>query len=208
MDSTSTNSGAYVEAELHVIRKIMQDSRRTIIDNGLHYIFWGVLVTVALILNYLMIIYSYSVNEAGLMWFVLMVSGAVADYFIERRREKARKVKTFAGKVLGSLWGASGLCMFLFGFIGVITKAYNPYFICPIIAVVLGMTYFISGVIQQTNWLRYLTVGWWGGAVYMFLLPGRQTMLVFASMMLLFQVLPGIILYKKWKKEENRGFEV
>lgn len=202
MDS-DINNNSHIESELHVISRIMQDSRNVIIDNGVHYIFWGVLVTCALLINYAMVMLSYSVQQAGMMWFVMMTAGAITDYFIVRRRERQRKVSTFAGKVLSSLWAAAGFCMFMFGFIGVITGAYNALYICPIISVVLGMTYYISGVIQQIKWMQFLTAGWWLGALYMFAFPTRHTLLLFAIMLILFQVTPGIILYRQWKKEKT-----
>lgn len=198
--TTENHTQTNPETELMIIRKIMEDSRNIIIDNGIHYIFWGVLVTSALILNYIIIIFRFYPEYIGLMWFILMVSGAIADGLIERRNEKKRKVNTFAGKLLGTLWSASGLCMFIFGFIGVITGSYSPFIISPIISVVLGAAYFISGAIQQVKWIQALLAGWWGGALYMFMFPGRETLLIFAVMVITFQVVPGIVLYRKWKK--------
>ncbi|MEO6693561.1 MAG: hypothetical protein ABIO41_00005, partial [Ignavibacteria bacterium] len=126
------------QTELSVIKKIMEDSRRLNIDNGIHYIFWGILVTVSLIVNYIMLLNGTSGKYIGIMWMVLMSLGAITDAFIGRKQEKKSKVKTFAGKMLGSLWFASGISMFMFGFIGTMSKAYNPVFISPIIATSLG----------------------------------------------------------------------
>ena len=61
------------ELELSVIKKIMEDSRNVVLDNGIHYIFWGVIVTSALIINYVMLLTRTSMNYIGLMWFVLMI---------------------------------------------------------------------------------------------------------------------------------------
>ena len=65
------------EAELTVIKKIMEDSRRINIDNGIHYIFWGILVTFALLINSILLITKTNVNYIGLIWFILMISGAI-----------------------------------------------------------------------------------------------------------------------------------
>lgn len=199
MDITKTDlTGA--EAELSVIKKIMEDSRNIVADNGWHYIFWGVSVTCALIANYIMALTNVRMNYQGMMWFFLMVSTWIAEGIIERKRAKRRKARTFAGKLLGSLWFAAGISMFMFGFIGTITHAYNAIFICPIISTMLGATYIISGAIQQVRWLQLLSIGWWGGAIYTFLFPSVHTLLIFAIMMICFQVVPGIILYLKWKR--------
>ena len=200
METKQTDS-KQAELELSVIKKIMEDSRTVAINNGWHYIFWGIVVSFALIANYIMALMKVSMNYQGMMWFVLMISAAIAASIYERFADKKRKVRTFAGKLLGSLWFAGGIAMFMFGFMGTISGAYNPVFICPIISTVLGVTYFTSGAIQQIKWLQRLSFGWWAGAILTFLYPGIHTLLIFALMMICFQVLPGIILNRKWKKE-------
>jgi hypothetical protein len=189
------------ELELSVIKKIMEDSRRVVCDNGIHYIFWGVLVTIAVLANYVMALMNVSINYMGLMWMILMTGGAITGVLIEKREHKKRVVRTFAGKLLGTLWSASGVAMFMFGFLGVAAKAYDSIFICPIIATVLGVSFFTSGAIQQNKWFQSLAYGWWAGAVVMFIFPTVHTLLIFGIMMIGLQTIPGIILFKRYKKE-------
>ena len=193
------------ETELAVIKQMMADSRRIVADNGWHYIFWGVVVTAALIANYIMVLQHVPMNYAGLMWFAAMISAWIIGSIVGRRSAKKSRVKTFAGKLLNSLWAASGISMFMLGFVGTISGAYNPIYICSLISIVLGVAYYTSGEIQQIRWLKMLSLGWWAGAVFTFAFPGVHTLLIFAVMMICFQVIPGIILYKKWKNEISSG---
>lgn len=188
-------------SELSVIRKIMEDSRKLNVDNGIHYIFWGVLVTLALLINYFMLLTKTAVSYIGFVWLVLMLLGVIIDVIIGKRQYQKSKVDTFAGKLLASLWLASGISMFVFGFIGTITKAYNPVFICPIISTSLGISYFTSGAIQRINWLRNISMGWWIGGIFLFIFPSIHTLLIFALMLIFFQIIPGIILNKKSRQE-------
>ena len=189
------------ELELSLIKKMMEDSRRLNIDNGIHYIFWGILVTIALLINYTMLLLKVPGNYIGLAWFILMLSGALIDGIIGRRQSKSSKVTTFTSRIMGSLWFASGIAMFMYGFLGTITKAYNPVFICPIISTSLGISYFTSGSIQQIKWLQNISFGWWAGAAIMFIFPSVHTLLIFAIMMISLQVIPGLILNKKSKQD-------
>ena len=189
------------ELELSLIKKMMEDSRRLNIDNGIHYIFWGILVTIALLINYAMVLLKVPGNYIGLAWFILMLSGALIDGIIGRRQSKSSKVTTFTSRIMGSLWFASGIAMFMYGFLGTITKAYNPVFICPIISTSLGISYFTSGAIQQIKWLQNISFGWWAGAAFMFIFPSVHTLLIFAVMMICLQVIPGLILNKKSKQD-------
>jgi MFS family permease len=188
------------ETELSVIKKIMEDSRNIIADNGWHYIFWGIVVTCALLANYFMILARISDQYYGMLWFFTMTFAWITEVIIEKRIRRKRREKTFAGKLISSLWTVSGISMFIYGFAGTVSGAYHPSFISPIISTMLGVTYIISGAIQQAKWLQLLSIGWWGGAVYLFLFPSINTLLIFAIMMLCLQVLPGIILHSKWKR--------
>ena len=104
------------ELELSLIKKMMEDTRKMNIDNGIHYIFWGILVAVALFLNYLIIKLNFYPKYAGFVWLVLMVSGAIADIFIGKYQSKRSSVSTYAGRLMSSLWLASGVAMFIYGF--------------------------------------------------------------------------------------------
>ena len=189
------------EEEISVIKKIMEDSKKAIVYNGWHYIYWGAIVTAALITNYLMVLNRVSVNSQGMLWFISMTAAAILEGIIERRRDKQIKVKTFAGKLLNTLWSASGICMFILGFAGTISGAYNAIMIFPLISIVLGSAYLISGVIQQVKWLSVISLFWWGGALVLLLLPGIHSMLVFAAMIMCFQVTPGVIMFVQSKRE-------
>ncbi len=188
------------ETELAVIKKIMEDSRQTVMYNGIHFIFWGTLVATCLIINYLLLVTHTFVDKIGLLWMVMMPLGAVVDVMIGRHLERNQPVTTFAGRLLGALWTASGVSMFIFGFLGPMSGAYKHIFICPIISVVLGVSFFTSGSIQQLNWLRNLAFGWWAGAAVMFLFPGIHTLLIFALMVIGMQVVPGILINRHYRK--------
>lgn len=189
------------EEEISVIKKIMEDSKKAIVDNGWHYIYWGSIVTAALITNYVMVLNRVSVNSQGMLWFISMTGAAILEGVIERRREKHTKVKTFAGRLLNTLWSASGVCMFILGFAGILSGAYSAIMIFPLISIILGMAYLISGIIQSVKWLSAICVFWWSGAVLLLLFPGLHSMLIFAGMIVCFQVVPGVIMFIQSKKE-------
>ena len=201
MDSTKVQDSFQAEHELALIRKIMQDSRNAVSDNGWHYIYWGMIVAILLVANYFMAINGVSGNSQGMMWFIAMLSASIIEGIIEKKREKKLRVKTFTGKLLSSLWAASGFSMFMLGFAGTITGAYSPVVIFPLISIVLGLSYFVSGAIQQIKWLRYISVCWWAGSAALFVFAGIHSMLIFAGMLVCFQIFPGVLLYVRSKKQ-------
>ncbi len=201
MNELNTNIKTKAEEEISVIKQLMEDSRKAVVENGWHYIYWGSIVTAAIIVNYLMIVYNVSMYAQGMLWFFSMPGAAIIEGIIERKLKKHEKVKTFAGKLINSLWTGAGVCMFILGFAGSLSGAYSAVTIFPLISIVLGAAYFISGVIQQVKWLSALSVFWWSGAVVLLLLPGMHSMLIFAGMLVCFQIVPGVLLFVNSKKE-------
>lgn len=186
--------------ELAYIKQIMSDSKTVIIDNGVGFVFWGVLITVALTYTYLQILFKWELDN-DIVWYILIGIGWLFTIVDTKRRHKKRRVSTYAGKTLGALWISSGIAMTIFGFGGTISGAYGGVYVSPIISVVLGIAFYTSGIIQRKMWVSYLAIGWWIGALYMFFFPALHTLLVMVFMMVGLQIVPGIFLYKQTKSE-------
>ncbi|MBT8387798.1 MAG: hypothetical protein KJO12_10340 [Ignavibacteria bacterium] len=188
------------QQELAFIKKVMADSRQIIIDDGKGFILWGILVAFGLFFTYMGNIERWEFSF-GWFWLAIIAIGWIVTFIIEIRAEKKRSTRTFAGKIMGALWIGCGVAMTILGFIGSITDAYSSIFINPIIAVVLGIGYLVSGVLQGKTWVSLLCLGWWAGAILMFYLHNLETLLIMVGMMILLQTIPGIILYRESKKE-------
>lgn len=188
------------ELEINMIKKIMEDSRKIVVNDGLGFIIWGVLVLIGLLSTYYIILskqYAYSLW----VWVVLIGGGWAYTFIYYWKKERKQKVKTLAGKILGGLWISAGVAMSLIGFAGSLTGFIGGYQISPLLSVILGIAYFVSGIVYGQLWIRNLSIGWWAGAVVMFIWPGLHTLLIFAGMMAFLQIIPGIVLYSKFKKE-------
>jgi len=189
------------QQELAFIKKVMTDSRQILIGDGRAIIFWGLLICFGLLITYLSIAQTW---EVSLRWFwpALIAFGWIYTIFAGIRHERKRKVKTFARKILGAVWIAFGISATILGFVGSLSGAYHAVFISPLIAVLLATSYHVSGLLYGKSWVSYLAIAWWCGAIVMFFMQNLETLLVMVSMMILFQVIPGIILYREFKKEK------
>ena len=110
---------------------------------------------------------------------------------------------TFTGRIISAVWGATGVGMTLLGFIGTTTGGIKPVFVGAILSVSLGTAYYITGEIIEAKWLCNIAIGWWIGSIVMFIYPGIHSVLIMALMMFFFQTVPGIIIYRKYKKEQE-----
>jgi hypothetical protein len=188
------------QQELAFIKKVMTDSRKILIDDGKGTIFWGLLISFGLLITYLSIAQNWE-TFLGWFWPVLIAFGWTYTIITEIRHERKRRVKTFAGKIMGAVWIAFGISATILGFVGTVSGAYHSVIISPLIAVLLGTGYLVSGLLYGKSWVSYLSIAWWGGAIIMFFMQNLETLLLMIGMMILFQVIPGIILYREFKKE-------
>jgi len=186
--------------ELEYIKKIMQDSRKIILDDGRGFIFWGVLIIVGLSVTYFSVIYKWHPPVLNYLWPFLIGFGWIYTLIIEFNRMKRARVKTFAGQILGTLWFSVGVSATIFGFVGSMSGAYDGVYISAVISVVLGIAYALSGVLYGKKWISLLAFGWWIGAITIFLWPTVHSILIMILMLTFFQTLPGIIIYRDLKK--------
>ena len=134
------------QQELAFIKKVMTDSRKILIDDGKGTIFWGLLISFGLLITYLSVAQGW---ESTLSWFwpALIGFGWIYTIVTEIRRERKRRVKTFAGKIMGAVWIAFGISATILGFVGTVMGAYHGVIISPLIAVLLGTGYLVCGVL-------------------------------------------------------------
>jgi hypothetical protein len=190
------------QEELSFIKKIMEDSRRIIVDDGLDFIFWGIVASAGLIITYSLII-TEKWEYIKWTWIVLIAIGWIFSISRGIKRGNKRTALTFTGKILSVTWAASGITMTIIGLLGIFTEAIKGVYISPSISLVLGIAFAVTGTVYKNKWIGSLSIGWWAGAIFMFVFPGIHNILIMAIMMLVFQTIPGIILYNRYKKELN-----
>ena len=186
--------------ELAFIKKIMQDSRRVIAFDGKEFIVWGILVTIGMAVMYVNIAFKYYIHFT-IIWGILIGIGWIYSIFRWLIHYRKKTPKTFAAKVLSSVWISFGVTMTLIGFALPPLNVIAGWAIMPLVALGSGMAYFITSVVITEKWVRYSAYGWWVGGLVIAAFPGLHMFLLFAGMMICFQITPGIILQKQYKKE-------
>lgn len=186
--------------ELAYIKKVMQDSRQSIIDNGKYYLLWGIVIGIASMANYLIVKNSLGIST-GWVWANAIFAGWGFSIFWGWRDSKKEKSETLAGKLLASVWIGMGITGFVLAMAGSISGAIAYGAFCPLFAGLLGYGNFMAGTIQRSWMMKIMGFGWWAGAVWMFFIKSIEVLAVYSIFLFLFSILPGIILYFKWKKD-------
>lgn len=192
------------QEELAFIRKIMADSRGQVADDGKPSIVWGVIVVLGMLFNYYEAMtdsYLYS----GWVWIGLSVLGWFYIYWYVRMQNRTERVKTFAGRVAGAIWGAVGISIALYIAATIVGYSFernivlHPIFICSVTSILVGIGYFASGILYEIPWLRWVAIGWWATSVIYIFWPSVHALLVYALVVLALQIVPGIILLRKYR---------
>ncbi len=186
--------------ELTYIKKVMEDSQRVLVGDAHYYIIWGILIVLSLLGTYAAITLE-EFKAIGLIWIVMIGAGWVYSFIRGYRQQRRDRHSSFGGKIINGVWIGSGVAMTLIGFVGSISGAVKWWAITPLMAIIMGTPYLITGIAHGLRWLRNIAFVWWIGGVVMLVWPGTYALLVFAAMMISCQIIPGFVLYRKWKRE-------
>lgn len=185
--------------ELQFIRKIVDEGKKSVVYNGKDYIFWGIIVIVGMMSTFIAHMNHIHFNYF-LIWVVLIPIGWAYSIY-NRREHKIKYPSTYAGKLIASVWGSAGIAMTIIGFIGTYLGTIKPMAISPVLSIIMGSAYFMSGKIVGVKWISNLSFGWWLGGILLFYVTNVYSFLIMSLLMLFFQTLPGMLIYKKYKQE-------
>jgi hypothetical protein len=197
------------DQELQYIRKIIADSRASFVEDGKPYIFWGLIVAIGMGVTYLSAWLQRDLYT-GYLWMALVLFGwGYMFYYVRNQKRREERARSFVDRIQGSIWGACGtalgLSILLIMLGGMLhpdpdTPSISPLYTCFIASLILGIAYYLSGVANDLKWLSYVGFAWWAGAIVMFIWPSIHVLGLYAAMLILFQVIPGIILQRRYKQ--------
>ena len=201
------------DAELQYIRKIIADSRASFNEDGKPYIWWGLVVAVGMSVTYISALTNRDLY-VGYVWIGLVLFGfATIIYYMIQQKKQVKRAQSFIDRIQGAIWGACGgalglavLLINTFQHTGD-TPTIHPIYTCFVSSLILGIAYFLSGIANDLKWLQNVGYGWWAGAVVMYVWPTVHVLGLYAAMLILLQVVPGIILMRRYKKITLQGAE-
>ena len=202
MEKRSIGQNEAVE-EIRYIKKIIEEGKKNIGSKGIHLIVWGILISIALVASWYFRFETKTivgVTNEWLIWLEMIAVVTIFEIIYQWKVLQDKTVKTYTEKVDGYLWVSIGITITLIGFVGYHKGVIDASFSCPLISAILAIGYFTSGVLYKVEWVRNLALGWWTGALIMFIFPGDYHLLLMAGMMMAFQTIPGYIIHKYWIK--------
>ena len=189
-----------VKNEILYIKQMIEDSKRKMFDNGMHYIVWGILVAIACTGTFFLIEtqnYSY-INR---LWAVIYITGGIVSFVLGARQGKKIPL-TFLGKVIIALWLSS---LIVISFM-IFATLYSPHISDEITvlfpALILSIAHYVSGHICENNILKISGICWFASSFVFLFWVSSYNLLLFAILIIVLQVIPGITLYRKYSHAE------
>lgn len=199
-----------VSSELEYIKSVIETSRPAIIINGWHFIMWGILVFFGLLNTYLAIL-SGAGAQIYYAWLIIVAFGWICSFGItwyQKKKGMVRAAKAINESLIQKISTSCGIAMLILGFVAPLSGTFSPYAIGPSMCAVMGVMYFMIGHIVKNKMVTNLGYAWWIGSVGLFAMTmdkslRDESLLAYAILIVLLQVIPGFILNKKYT-EENK----
>lgn len=136
------------EESFQIIRKMIENEKVRINENGFVYLFWGWLAIFCSTMEYILMFSG--VRHTYYIWFTMILGGIYMGFYFRKKRGNSPMPLT--GKVLSTIWIIIGINIFAFAFLFPITAgSLLLFFILGMIGI--GAT--ISGALIRFPWLTY-----------------------------------------------------
>jgi len=196
-----------IEQDLQYIKQALENNRKMFADNGIFYILWGAMAVSGTVISYLLIhLDLFHINPY--FWLGYISLFFVIQQFIDKKHGPKQHVVTFAWKLFGAVWIVCGVTISLLSIMVFTTNLIPVTVFLGVISGIFGIAYYLSGIINDIKFLKKLTYAWWLGMIILIswehLFDLYYIAMFFAGELLFLQVIPGIIIYKKWKHNHVR----
>ena len=192
-----------IEQDLQFIKHVLENNRKLLADNGIFYILWGAMAVSGTFISYLLIHFNLlSINP--FFWLGYIILFYFIQRFIDKKTGPKQHVVTFGWKLFSAVWFVCGATIIILTIFLFTTKIVPITVFLGVISGIFGIAYYLSGIINDIKFLKKLTYAWWLGMIILisweYLFDLYYIAMFFAALILFLQVIPGIIIHKKWKR--------
>jgi len=189
--------------DIQIIKKMLEKTRKTTAESGTLFIVWGILIALALVVNYVLV-YFQKYNWIWLNWITIAGIGWIYSVIYGIRRERKGPVRSYIQMASRHLNIACGTGYLLVGIAFPGLGVYSHEVIPVLIAAISGILFFVMSGIYEWPLLKWSGLLWWMGAIGMSLVRNNNRTLLFTVLFIAAYLVPAFILRSKVKKEQGR----
>lgn len=185
------------EKSLELITQVINQARNKFEENGFIYMFWGVLIAITSISQFVLLKNEYY----AISWYPYLVMPIGAIYstiYYSKKKEKSKE--NLISKIVSALWIVLSINMMLLGFLfGNILKEN----LIPFILILLSIGTIVSGTSIKSKLQLYSGIFIGFSAFLGFYLDWIYQPLLMGVVSTIAILVPGIILMVQHKRKEN-----
>jgi hypothetical protein len=185
------------EKSLELITQVITQARNKFEENGFIYMFWGALIAIASISQFVLLKNEYY----DISWYpyLLMPVGAIYSTIYYSKKKRKNK-QNLVSKIVSALWIVLSINMMLLGFLFANNLKEN---LIPIILILLSIGIIVSGTSVKSKLLLYSGIFIALSSFLGFYLEWIFQPLLMGVVSIITILIPGIILMVQHKRKEN-----
>ena len=139
-----------IEQDLQFIKKVLENNRKMLVDNGIFYILWGAMVVIGTGISYIFI-HLNMLHFLPYFWLGFIIVFFFIQKFIDRKTKSEKHVTSFGWKLFNAVWLATGITCILLSIILFTTTIIPVPVFLGVLASVFAIAYYLSGIINDLN---------------------------------------------------------
>jgi uncharacterized membrane protein len=192
------NEKVMTEAEsLSIISGMINHAKNRFSENGHLYLLWGWLVFICSLAHFICIKFQL-LQHPEIVWAATWLAVIYQVIFLSKQKKK-EKVKTYADEIVGYVWLAFAIMMFITIFLMSKNSAFEKMY--PMFLVLYGMPTFLCGIIFRFPALKFGGLCCWALAIVAAFVNWDYQLLLLALAVFTAWIIPGYLLREKFKKE-------
>lgn len=177
-------------AEIRMIRALMQEARDVTAAWGPHFVWWGSLATVGLVVTWLRVAHGAAVPVRG-VWLGILLVGWAGSWALMRRAGRRAGRRSSAGRVLGGIWVGTGATLTAITGSSLLAGSPADVTLPGLCCLVFGGGYWATSRLTGRRSMAIGAWGWWLVGTAMLVWPGLWTIAAMAGLILGLVVVPG-----------------
>jgi len=185
------------EADLALIRSMMETGRKRAGIDGSHLVWWGALLSATFFYQYAAV-HGWVPNLRAMPWFFITAMGWAGSLYFSRKAGRACAEHNPALTAYASAWMAVGVTMIVYMISSVSSGENNPGSATILSSGVIGCAFFVMAQVLRLRPMYLAAAGWWAIMAYTIAAPviQKELILVLSAASLLFIFVPGLYLKK------------
>ncbi|MBN1938174.1 MAG: hypothetical protein JW843_01210 [Candidatus Aminicenantes bacterium] len=191
-----------IREEINIIRTMVEKSRKSTIEAGGLFVFWGALIIAAMAAT-IVLENMKLFRKMSIPWTAALIIGWAVTTAYWIRRSRNRKVETYTGRAARYLGFSCGLGFFLGCYLFPLLAVYPHEKIPVVFSLIAGILFFISGGLYEWALLRWAGLVWWLGSIGLALLPRHVVNAAFLGLFVIGFFIPSLLIWRKHRSDQG-----